>query len=44
MALNVIRSGVAPEPVLFVFQHDNWSKIGQEMLNWCIARKPEVIH
>lgn len=44
MALNVIRSGVAPEPVLFVFQHDNWSKIGQEMLNWCIARKPEAIH
>lgn len=44
MALKVINSGVAPDPVLFNYQRDNWNIIGQEMLNWCIARRPEAIH
>lgn len=44
IALKVIKSGHAPEPFLFDFQRTNWNTIGQEMLNWCIARKPEAIH
>lgn len=44
MTLQAIRKGNAPEPLLFDFQRANWVSIGQEMLNWCIARKPEAIH
>ena len=44
MTLSLINSGNAPNPVLYKFQEDNWNKIGQEMINWCIARKPEAIH
>lgn len=44
MTLSLIDSGNAPNPVLYQFQEKNWNKIGQEMINWCIARKPEAIH
>lgn len=43
MALRLIEEGSAPNPSLFVFQEDNWEKIGQEMLNWCFARNVEAI-
>lgn len=44
MALELIKNGNAPEPTLYNFQRNNWNKIGQEMLNWCFARRPEAIH
>lgn len=44
MTLSLINSGNAPNSVLYKFQEDNWNKLGQEMINWCIARKPEAIH
>lgn len=44
MTLSLINSGHAPNPVLYQFQEENWYIIGQEMINWCIAREPEAIH
>ena len=44
MTISLIDSGNAPNPILYQFQEENWKKIGQEMINWCIAREPEAIH
>lgn len=44
MVLNLIKSGNAPNPLLFNFQRTNWNIIGQEMLNWCFARRPETVY
>lgn len=44
MVLDLINSGNAPDPFLYDFQRKNWEIIGQEMLNWCFARRPEAIH
>ena len=44
MTIEMIKNGNAPEPTLYNFQRNNWNKIGQEMLNWCFARRPEAIH
>ena len=44
MTLSLIESGNAPNPLLYQFQEENWNKIDQEMINWCIAREPEAIH
>lgn len=44
MALDLINSDSCPQPNLLIFQNDNWMKIGQTMLNWCISRDTESIH
>lgn len=44
MVLNLIERGNAPAPSLFNYQKQNWDVIGQGMLNWCFARRPEAIH
>ena len=44
MTISLIDSGNAPNPILYQFQEENWNIIGQEMINWCIAREPEAIH
>lgn len=44
MALSLINGDRCPQPDLLVFQNDNWMKIGQTMLDWCISRDTESIH
>lgn len=40
-SLDLIESDSCPEPNLLRFQLNNWNVIGQAMLDWCIARRPE---
>lgn len=40
-ALEMILNNTCPQPDLLHFQQDNWMKIGQALLDWCIARTPE---
>lgn len=42
--INMIETRTTPEPNLLNFQEDNWNEIGQNLLNWCIARNHEAIH
>lgn len=44
MTLGLIETGNVPSPVLFNYQRENWNRIGQVMLNWCISRRQEAIH
>lgn len=44
MALDLINCDSCPQPNLLIFQNDNWMKIGQTMLDWCISRDTESIH
>lgn len=41
--IDLINSDNVPEPQLLGFQEDEWNKIGQAMLDWCIAKGPESI-
>lgn len=40
----LIESPTCPAPVLETFQETNWCVIGQNMLNWCIARYREDLN
>lgn len=41
----LIGSARCPQnPLLFPFQMDNWEKIGQSLLNWCICRNNERLY
>lgn len=40
-ALGLIKTDSCPEPNLLQFQENNWRVIGQALLDWCIARRPE---
>lgn len=42
-ALDMIDNNTCPQPELLEFQRNNWEVIGQNMLDWCIARMPEAI-
>lgn len=43
--MQLLRSTECPQtPILFPFQKDNWEKIGQSMLNWCISRNNERLY
>lgn len=42
-ALTLIDSASCPQPVLLEFQRHNWNLIGQNLLDWGIARKAEAI-
>jgi hypothetical protein len=44
MTLNLISNNNCPIPVLLDYQKKNWVRIGQNMLNWCVARNKEAIH
>lgn len=39
--VSLIESPTCPTPVLETFQENEWLIIGQNMLNWCIARSRE---
>lgn len=41
--IDLIQSDNVPEPNLLEFQEDEWNKIGQAMLDWCIAKGPESV-
>lgn len=41
--LAMIDNNSCPQPELLEFQRDNWEVIGQNMLDWCVARIPESI-
>lgn len=42
--IDMIENNNAPEPELLNFQENNWNMIGQNLLNWCVARNQESIH
>lgn len=42
-ALELIKSESCPQPMLLDFQRRNWEVIGQNLLDWGIARKAEGI-
>ena len=44
MTLNLISNNNFPIPVLLDYQKKNWVRIGQNMLDWCVARNKEAIH
>lgn len=41
--IDLINGDNLPEPSLLGFQEKEWNKIGQAMLDWCIAKGPESI-
>lgn len=42
--VSLMDSPVCPDPVLEAFQETDWCVIGQNMLNWCIARNREDVN
>lgn len=43
--IQLLGSTECPQtPQLFLFQKENWEKIGQSMLNWCICRNSERLY
>lgn len=44
MTLKLISNSNCPVPILLEYQKNNWNKIGQNMLNWCVAKNKEAIH
>lgn len=42
--LSLIASSTCPNPVLESYQEAEWNRIGQNMLNWCIARNSEGLN
>jgi hypothetical protein len=42
--LSLIESSTCPNPVLESFQEVEWISIGQNMLNWCVARNNEGLN
>lgn len=42
--LELIETMTCPIPVLEAFQEAEWNIIGQNMLNWCVARNREVLN
>ena len=42
--LDLIKMPTCPAPLLEPFQEYNWKEIGQNMLNWCIARDRESLN
>lgn len=42
--VSLIEASACPVPVLEAFQEADWCVIGQNMLNWCIARNREDLN
>lgn len=42
-SLELINSDSCPQPILLEYQRHNWELIGQNLLDWGIARKAEAI-